>query len=397
MLPHPIKVEIGASGNVRDENGAAKFYSDVSSCPAEIGSARTAVAYAAAVGGGVEAADAEAAYIQSELVGTPTFCILPPEWVSYMSKEVQQAAAHMRMPVFRMLRSLYGHPQAGKFWEDHLVKVLESQGWRAIEGMKSCYMNARKGSPHGSVFLCVYVDDFIMSGKELKPLWEQLQSKIKFGEPPTSLDRFLGVKHSITTTNGVLTCAFDMSDFARSCVDRYCELTKCKRDKIGHADTPCRKDPPVYADDDLPGHYSAHAPALLMKPLYLARCARPEISFAIGRLARKITRWTRKDDRECDRLYAYLASTLRFILTGSIKVGCAGTLFVRDFPDADLAGDADTARSTSGMWIELCDGEGGSFPPGMVVQAADSSFAQHPRKRTSKSVSQHERVCSANR
>ena len=144
-----------------------------------------------------------------------------------------------------------------------------------------------------------------------------------------------------------------MSDFARSCVDRYCELTKCKRDKIGHADTPCRKDPPVYADDDLPGHYSAHAPALLMKPLYLARCARPEISFAIGRLARKITRWTRKDDRECDRLYAYLASTLRFILTGSIKVGCAGTLFVRDFPDADLAGDADTARSTSGMWICL--------------------------------------------
>jgi len=76
---HEFKVRgVFGGNNARDENGAAKFYSDVSSCPAGIGSARTAVAYAAAVGGGVEAADAEAAYIQSELVGTPTFCILPP-------------------------------------------------------------------------------------------------------------------------------------------------------------------------------------------------------------------------------------------------------------------------------------------------------------------------------
>ena len=128
------------------------------------------------------------------------------------------------------------------------------------------------------------------------------------------------------------------------------------------ADTPCRRDAPKYADDDQPGRYSASAPALLMKPLYLARSARPEISFAIGRLARRITKWTRRDDRECDRLYAYLNSTVSFKLTGTIKVGCADALFIRDFPDADLAGDAETARSTSGMWIELCDGSGGSFP-----------------------------------
>ena len=153
-----------------------------------------------------------------------------------------------------------------------------------------------------------------------------------------------------------------MSDFARSCVDRYCELTHTKRASIAKADTPSRKDAPKHADDDQPGRYAADAPALLMKPLYLARCARPEISYTLGRVARRISRWTRKDDRECDMLHAYLNSTVRFMLTGTIKIGCASTLFIKDFPDADLAGDADTARSTSGMWVEIYDGEGGCFP-----------------------------------
>ena len=92
------------------------------------------------------------------------------------------------------------------------------------------------------------------------------------------------------------------------------------------------------------------------------RRARPELSFVIARLARKITRWTRADDRAVDRLYSYINTTEKFVLTGSLKVGCADSLFIKNFPDADLAGCADTARSTSGMWIEVCDGEGHSFP-----------------------------------
>jgi hypothetical protein len=99
-----------------------------------------------------------------------------------------------------------------------------------------------------------------------------------------------------------------------------------------------------------------------MKPLYLARCARPELSFTIAKLARRITRWTRADDRAVDRLYAYINATSKFVLTGSLKIGCRQTIILKDFPDADLAGDAETARSTSGMWLELCDGFGHAFP-----------------------------------
>ena len=279
-----------------------------------------------------------------------------------MPPDVQAKTARMTNPVFRMVKSLYGHPSAGKCWEDHLVGILKQQGWEPIPGMKSCFFNYRAGSKLGPVFLCVYVDDFIMSGKSLKPLWDQLLTQIKFGEAPQPIDRFLGVKHTITKRDGVMTCEFDMSDFAKSCVQRYCVLSKRDKDKLPKADTPSFREVPVFADNDEPGNYASLAPSLLMKPLYLARCARPELSFTIAKLARRITRWTRADDRAIDRMYAYINATAKFVLTGSLKIGCAETIVLKDFPDADLAGDAETARSTSGMWLELCDGFGHSFP-----------------------------------
>ena len=126
-----------------------------------------------------------------------------------------------------MIKSLYGHPQAGKCWEEHLVKILVGQGWSQIEGMKSCFCHEREGSKLGPVYLCVYVDDFIMAGKDLKGLWDKLKLEVKFGEDPQPLDRFLGVKHIIRNKDGLCTCEFDMSEFASSCVSpvSYTHLT----------------------------------------------------------------------------------------------------------------------------------------------------------------------------
>ena len=59
-------------------------------------------------------ADAVQAYIQATLRGTPCWIELPPEavpsecnWVKY------------RRPVVPLRKALYGHPDAGTFWEQH--------------------------------------------------------------------------------------------------------------------------------------------------------------------------------------------------------------------------------------------------------------------------------------
>ena len=201
-----------------------------------------------------------------------------------------------------------------------------------------------------------------MAGKQLKPLWDKLREQVKFGEAPQPLDRFLGVQHTIVKKDGLLTCDFDMSEFAKSCVQRYCVLTGKDGSKLPRAETPTHREVPYFADNEEPGLYASLAPSLLMKPLYLARCARPELAFTIAKLARRITRWTRADDRAVDRMYSYINGTSKYTLSGSLAVGCAPTLLLRDFPDADLAGDSETARSTSGMWLELTDGKGNTFP-----------------------------------
>ena len=97
------------------------------------------------------------------------------------------------------------------------------------------------------------------------------------------------------------------------------------------SDTPAYKETPCIINSDAAGAHASLAPSLLTKPLYLARCARPELSFTIAKLARKITKWTRGDDHAVDRLYAYVKTTEQFMLTGSLKIGCANTFFTR-FP-----------------------------------------------------------------
>ncbi len=64
----------------------------------------------------IEVSDAKQAYIQVEMHGGPTWLCLPPEarptwW--------RKKFPHLRRPVRRLEKtlSLYGHPDAGIYWE----------------------------------------------------------------------------------------------------------------------------------------------------------------------------------------------------------------------------------------------------------------------------------------
>ena len=41
-------------------------------------------------------------------------------------------AHEMRNPVFPLIKALYGHPDAGGFWEKHCEKQLLAEGWTKI-------------------------------------------------------------------------------------------------------------------------------------------------------------------------------------------------------------------------------------------------------------------------
>ena len=132
-----------------NQNYDAAIFQDLGSAPATLEAARAADAYGCSPGNAIEVADAEQAYVQAEMEGTPTWISLPPE-------QRRGKAKHMRKPVYRLRKALYGHPDSGTFWEKKFDLHAKSVGFEPVgTEWPSCYFHRSL-----ALFLMVYVDDF---------------------------------------------------------------------------------------------------------------------------------------------------------------------------------------------------------------------------------------------
>ena len=87
--------------------------------------------------------------------------------------------------------------------------------------------------------------------------------------------------------------------------------------------------------------------------MYLANTTRPDISFAVGQVARFCSNPGKAHWAAVTRILAYLAGTWDYCL----RLGGRETSTeVSGYVDADLAGDIDSHRSTSGCVIQLNGG-----------------------------------------
>ena len=76
------------------------------------------------------------------------------------------------MYVMPLVKTLYGHPQAGVFWEQRCERAVFKAGFARVGECgewRSCYFNKAEG-----LFLMVYVDDFKLSGpvEAVKKMWK---------------------------------------------------------------------------------------------------------------------------------------------------------------------------------------------------------------------------------
>ena len=66
----------------------------------------------------------------------------------------------MHQPVYRLKKALYGHPDAGTYWEQTCDQHVRSVGFEPVgEEWPSCYRHAQL-----NLLLVIYVDDFEMVG-----------------------------------------------------------------------------------------------------------------------------------------------------------------------------------------------------------------------------------------
>ena len=308
---------------VRDGWNYILMFEESATTPTSLIALNIALWFASLPGHSASCADAVQAFVQSMLDGSEeTWVVLPVElWFDSWFKMFNK---NDRICV-KLRRSLYGHPKAGRWWQDHLHKHLQALGAEEVPQYPSNYLVPWiKDGKHYTLLLNVYVDDLTLCGPTCchPDFWKHLRKDVKL-EDEASIDgktgtHILGRRHFVQQNEKETTCTFDMKSFADGVVDAYCNITGFERTRVKQVPTPSL--PETYTDEDLPqaGELQKDASRVLMRVLWLARLARPDHSFISVRLASRVASWTRFEDRQLHRVISYINCTKDFVLEGKV-------------------------------------------------------------------------------
>jgi hypothetical protein len=292
---------------------------------------------------------------------------------------------------------------------------LVKGGWEPVSQWRSCYYHKAL-----RLFLVVYADDFKMSGPQgnLAKGWKLVRQHVKTDEP-LPLDKYLGCEHrssnvpassfadsarelfhwpplpteakeppaskgggsdaasrarnasSYEGLGDVRLLEYDMSEFFRSCVEKYVELAGKNARPLRKVDTPFLDEASGGdAGDDAAGELQPIAARVLMKVLYGARMARYDLLRPCCFLATKITKWTRSCDKALHRLMCYLHSTPDTRMCGWVGDDVKSWELVL-YADADFAGDRETPVRPAGCFCASAGlGRSSPLPPSPSARAA---------------------------
>ena len=349
------KARIVFAGNaIQTASGIAphELFQEISSAPAAMASVRATLAIGALRGWRPMVRDAAQAYIQARIdkPGRPATWVRLPKsmwpgaWVGKYTD-----------PVVPLQKALYGHPESGALWEQHLSKILLNLSWQKVDAHPGMWVH-----PSGAV-LAVYVDDLLMvapPGQE-KTLWADIAAQVSFDDEPQPISKFLGAQHEVHTNGRVTTLEVHMTEFMSDAARIYSEEVGAS--KLAAVRTPYLPESVwdfAARGAEESGEQAATASSHLMKLLFAARMCRPDLLVAITRLASKVSSWNRSHDRALRRLMQYVSSAPNLRLRGSLSQDDLATAVLVMSPDADLAGDLETAKSTTGLYLELQSADG---------------------------------------
>ena len=177
----------------KDEHGAAAVYQELGANPTSVQGLNACLAYGSLPGNSSSAADAVKAYVQALLSSKyKTWIELPPELrpKHWRDKFVK--------PVVLPVKALYGHPDAGGLWEQHLKKIIRNLGGQEVPEYPGNFF-----FPDTKLLLSTYVDDLTLAGPtdQHDAFWAKLTSVVDI-EPPEPIYRILGSSNAIAQNRG---------------------------------------------------------------------------------------------------------------------------------------------------------------------------------------------------
>jgi hypothetical protein len=299
-------------------------------------SVRTTLAVAAAKDWRVDQLDVTAAYLQGEL--HDVVYMRPPEGC-------EGVPAGM---AWRLHKAVYGLKQGARAWHDTLSEALAQHGVRAVEADPSVYV-LHQGDGVG--IMTVHVDDMLVTGPDaLREAAKRVVMAHFKARDLGEAKHHLGLEIHRDREAGTLRVT--QTQYARQVLERF-GMSDCKP-----VDTPLSPAVKLRKGEGQPldPQTSRYAEAV-GSLMYLAVYTRPDLSHAVGVLARFMSAPTDVHWTAVKRVLRYLRGTLDV----GIQYGGRGEaperqLVLRGYADADWAGNPDTRRSTTGHVFVLNGG-----------------------------------------
>jgi hypothetical protein len=247
--------------------------------------------------------------------------------------------------VCKLSKAIYGLKQAARQWNKKLHQVLTTMGFKRLESDRSVYIYI-KGDVR--IIVPIFIDDITLASKSKSALDHAVRElgqhfKLRDLGPTRQL---LGME--IIRDHKAHTLSICQRHYIVSMLERY-GMTECKP-----VSTPMNpgialtKDMGPKSENELQEMQTIPYLSAVGSLMYLAITSRPDISFAVGYLARFNSNPGLAHWHAVKHLFRYLQGTLDYKLTYGPST--SKELFDA-FSDSDHGMDKDSGRSTGGYVI----------------------------------------------
>jgi hypothetical protein len=237
----------------------------------------------------------------------------------------------------KLQKALYGCVESAKLWYDEVSSTLKGLGFEANPHDPCVFNIVRNGH---QMTVCLYVDDLLMTSiddEDIEWLASELRKKYETVTLNTGdVHSYLGQTFDLSVPGEV---SVSMDGYIRDVID--------SSGVKGYKSTPAGLD--LYEIDEslemLGSEKQDDFRSMVMRLMFLAQRARPDILTAIAFLSRRCGKCTEQDKRKLERVLMYLNSWPDLKMT----LACDGELRVYGYVDASFAVHGDMKSHTGGI------------------------------------------------
>jgi len=247
--------------------------------------------------------------------------------------------------VCRLKKSLYGLKQAPRQWYKKFDGFMHNNDFRRCEMDHCCYIKNVGGS---YIILLLYVDDMLIAGSsidEINRVKQQLAEEFEMKDLGPA-KQMLGMRISRDRSEGTLNLS--QEKYIEKVLNRFSlQDAKTRNTPLGSHLNLSKKQCPKTDEER---RYMSKVPyaSAVGSLMYAMVCTRPDIAHAVGVVSRYMSKPGKEHWEGVKWILRYLKGT-----SGMSLCFRKSNIILQGYSDADLGGDLDSRKSTTGYVFTL--------------------------------------------